>query len=218
MTLVTLPYRPSNLDPEDISQIVADFDSVLNVLNGDIREDNLAVAKIVSPQTHLKQDSASNRQALLWDGVTDNRWEPKTIGDLLKAIHYAPADSNYSTTGTSFADVDATNLAVTFRVPASGMVMVVLSATSGGASSPQIFWNLRDSGGDITNSARWIHQAGGAAVFMAMPIFMSGLSAGTEVTWKWGWKVSTGTGYLYKGVGTTAYYNPPTMQVFGVAA
>lgn len=48
MTQVILPYRPVAGDPEDISQVMADFDAMLNVLNGDIKNDNLAaVAAIV---------------------------------------------------------------------------------------------------------------------------------------------------------------------------
>lgn len=44
MTLVTLPYRPQDGDPEDVSQIIADFDAILAVLNGDVRDDNISPA------------------------------------------------------------------------------------------------------------------------------------------------------------------------------
>jgi len=42
MTLVTLPYRPQPGELEDISQLMADFDAILSVVNGGITNDNLA--------------------------------------------------------------------------------------------------------------------------------------------------------------------------------
>ena len=42
MTQIVLPYRPVAGDPEDISQVIADFDSILTVVNGDLRDDNIS--------------------------------------------------------------------------------------------------------------------------------------------------------------------------------
>jgi microcystin-dependent protein len=49
MTLVTLPYRPQPGQTEDISQIMADFDAILSVLNGGITNDNIAPNANISP-------------------------------------------------------------------------------------------------------------------------------------------------------------------------
>lgn len=62
MTLVTLPYRTQLAagQPEDISMVLADFDAILAVLNGDIRNDNIAsaaaiaVSKISNPASIAK--------------------------------------------------------------------------------------------------------------------------------------------------------------------
>jgi microcystin-dependent protein len=42
MTLVTLPFRPKPGDPEDVTQIMADFDAILAVLNGGLGGDNIS--------------------------------------------------------------------------------------------------------------------------------------------------------------------------------
>lgn len=48
MTLITLPFRPVSGDPEDISQVMADFDAILNVVNGDIRNDNISPSAAIA--------------------------------------------------------------------------------------------------------------------------------------------------------------------------
>jgi len=48
MTQVALPFRPIAGDPEDISQVMADFDAILTVLNGDIRNDNIATLAAIA--------------------------------------------------------------------------------------------------------------------------------------------------------------------------
>lgn len=103
MTLVALPYNPQPGDPEDITQITADFAAILAVLNGDIRSDNIsplaaipysklalgssivnadvaaaaaiAASKIASGYTlaKLAQSAASAHQIAHWDGAA---WSP----------------------------------------------------------------------------------------------------------------------------------------------
>jgi len=48
MTQVVLPYRPVAGDPEDVSQIMADFDAILTVLNGDVRNDNISALAAIA--------------------------------------------------------------------------------------------------------------------------------------------------------------------------
>src|SRR4030095_5932609 len=42
MTQVVLPHRPVAGDSEDVSQIMANFDAVTNVVNGGLKDDNVA--------------------------------------------------------------------------------------------------------------------------------------------------------------------------------
>jgi hypothetical protein len=42
MTLITLPYSPVDGDPEDISEIMANFNAILAVVNGGLQNDNVA--------------------------------------------------------------------------------------------------------------------------------------------------------------------------------
>ena len=48
MTLVTLPYNPVEDDAEDVSELMANFTAILAVLNGDIRNDNIASAAAIA--------------------------------------------------------------------------------------------------------------------------------------------------------------------------
>lgn len=50
MTLVTLPYRTQLApgQPEDITLVLADMDAILAVLNGDLRNDNIASAAAIA--------------------------------------------------------------------------------------------------------------------------------------------------------------------------
>lgn len=48
MTQVVLPYRPVAGDPEDVAQVMADFDSILNVVNGDLRDDNISPSAAIA--------------------------------------------------------------------------------------------------------------------------------------------------------------------------
>jgi microcystin-dependent protein len=61
MTQVVLPYRPVAGDPEDISQILADFDAILNVLNGQLKDDNFAADMRLAVN---KMAAGANRQVL----------------------------------------------------------------------------------------------------------------------------------------------------------
>lgn len=78
MTLITLPYRPTAGSAEDISQIIADFDAVLAVVNGGLKDDNVHAAAAVA-LSKLSAVGAADGQPIVYDGVTDNRWEPGKV-------------------------------------------------------------------------------------------------------------------------------------------
>lgn len=110
---------------------------------------------------------------------------------------YNPASiGSTSSSSATFADVDATNMKVTFTAPPSGRVMVVLSAlTLVQTSTEYMDWNLRDAGGDVAGTTkRALGGLGGAQLAVAACIDKSGLTPGTSYTWKWGLARSAGTG------------------------
>lgn len=48
MAQITLPYRPVNGNPEDISQIIADLDAILAQINGNLDNSNVAAAAAIA--------------------------------------------------------------------------------------------------------------------------------------------------------------------------
>lgn len=77
MTLVTLPYRTQLAagQPEDISMVLADMDAILAVVNGDLRNDNIASAAAIVA-TKLNHP-ANIKQVLRGDGTWGYR---KAVG------------------------------------------------------------------------------------------------------------------------------------------
>lgn len=101
------------------------------------------------------------------------------------ALHiYAPSvQTIYSATSTTHVDVDATNLAITFTTPASGNVLVTLSAYADMGITDSFQWSLREGSSDIANSNVVVLRANGIAYVVAR-FYLSGLSAGNH-TLKW---------------------------------
>lgn len=135
---------------------------------------------------------------------------------LLAATIYNPGSKQaLTTTSTSFVDIDATNLAVTFVAPASGVVFVRLEAESRNATSCQnVYWNLRDSGGDVSGTSAQITTSASFVASTRM-LYVSGLTPGNSYTWKWGWRVSGGTGSHVSG---GADDGPSSMLVYDAGA
>lgn len=111
--------------------------------------------------------------------------------------------SDYTTSGTSFADVDATNLALTITTN-GGDVLVhfhgLVSNTVG-----RVFLDVYESDGAarIAGDDGMIRSGlNGEAETLTFTRLITGLSAG-EHTFKLQWKVNTGTGTLYAGAGST---------------
>lgn len=124
---------------------------------------------------------------------------------LLVAKSYSAADK--STTSFSLVDVDAVNLAVTFTAPASGRVIVRLSAVSQGPSSGGL-WGVRNGTTDVI----WGMASAGAVVSPISRMFLiSGLTAGNSYTYKWGFAAAE-TGTL--GLLCTGSKGPAVMEVW----
>jgi hypothetical protein len=127
---------------------------------------------------------------------------------ILARLVYSASDKN-DVTGT-FADFDATNLAITFTAPPSGAVIVHLTSGSGSTASSSI-WGLRESTTQRGN-LQYIH---GAVIQRGHArIYVSGLTPGNSYTYKWAGKNSgAGTSSLYTG-GNGGIDGDSIMEVF----
>lgn len=85
MTLVTLPYRTelAGGQPEDIGMVLADFDALLAVINGDIRSDNIAAAAAI-PTSKLNISGSRDGTKFLRD---DDSWQPAPSGVVTLIAH-----------------------------------------------------------------------------------------------------------------------------------
>lgn len=116
----------------------------------------------------------------------------------------------------TFADLDATNLAVTFVAPPSGKVMVRLSASAfTDIGGNEHLWNLRDAVGDVAGTTVGCTSNSSNFNGVTRVIQKTGLTPGTTYTWKWGWAVGT-----VGGVGSRIQYGGNTgaavMEVWAV--
>ncbi len=135
---------------------------------------------------------------------------PQAVGALLAQTVFAfGADNNHNTTSsTTFVDVDATNLTVTFVAPPSGQVLVKLSAlcnfnNTGTAGTG--YWGLRSGGSDVANSTIYMADSttGDTARRCNGEVGIGGLTPGTTYTWKWACRKAAGTA-------TIKVYSGPT--------
>ena len=115
-------------------------------------------------------------------------------GGLIGCTQYGPsARTGKTTTSTSLAAIDTTNMTVSFTAPASGQVLVRLTAfvvTAAGVSS---FWALFTHGTttQVGNSMQYASGAGNVTVTTAC--LVTGLTPGTTYQWDWAWGVQSGT-------------------------
>lgn len=111
--------------------------------------------------------------------------------------------SDYTTTSTTFVDVDATNLSATLTTN-GGDVFVFFAPLVALGSSQVIFFDL-DVDGTRLGGDDGIVATVPAGIGIAIPIIamVKGLAAGSH-TIKLQWKVTSGTGKLYAGAGTAS--------------
>ncbi len=136
---------------------------------------------------------------------------------LLATKVYNPAVAAYvSTASATPADLDATNLAVSFTAPPSGRVLVRMTTRVSVAANTDLLWNLREGSSDVAGTSAIIHyianQYGGERISHVCEI--SGLTPGTTKTYKWGHARGSG-GACETGMGGTA--GPAVMEVWDAA-
>lgn len=129
---------------------------------------------------------------------------------LLAVTSYRPSAGQVTTTSTSFVDVDATNLVITFTAPASGAVLVTLNALGRGTGGDDLYWNLRDGSGDISGTDM-LAITGSTRMRFSGLCRVTGLTPGNSYTWKWGFCTNNAasTAYFFRG----GVYGPATMTV-----
>lgn len=119
--------------------------------------------------------------------------------------------SDYSTTSTSFVDIDATNLALTITTN-GGNVLVIFNCNPDPTAFIQ--FNVAVDGVDYfaDDGGAFIHVTGTYGV-LATPVWLiEGLSAGSH-TFKMRFKVNSGTGIVYAGAGVANLNVHPQMIV-----
>lgn len=109
----------------------------------------------------------------------------------------------YSTSTATVADVDATNLAVTFTAPPSGKVLVRLSALAdlSSATSSALYWGLREGSTTLAGLAQAINSRAGLQ-YSNVVVVVTGLTPGSSHTYKWAFATNGNpgpVGHIYSG-------------------
>lgn len=138
------------------------------------------------------------------------------LGGMLAETIYAPASlATYDSASTSFADVDATNLTLTFT-PTGSQALIHLEAVVFSTSSTEINWNLRDAGGDIAGTGRRM----GLTIAQSRVgtwIRLTGLTPGAAKTVKWGFARKSGSATCRMWAGDEATnMGPAIMRAWNV--
>lgn len=141
-------------------------------------------------------------------------------GALLAETIYSPASNSTlaSRSNTALADADATNLAVSFTAPVSGLVDVALEALCSNSIANQAgYWGLREATTNVTL------RAGGTMHYVTSSntgfrctsvLSVSGLTGGNSYTYKWAIASDTGSGNVFSMFGGDANWGPAIMRVF----
>ncbi|MEO1643547.1 MAG: hypothetical protein AAFR67_00055 [Chloroflexota bacterium] len=139
----------------------------------------------------------SNEPLVASDLNTHLRDNMEALKEPPSANYELDETSDYTTTSTTFVDVDSTNLSLTLDTN-GGDVMVHFHATVG-MSSYVLFDVLVD--GVRTGGDDGIVAQGANDTTITFTRLITGLPAGSH-TFTLQWKVHTGTGTLYAGAGT----------------
>jgi hypothetical protein len=121
--------------------------------------------------------------------------------------------SDYTTTSTTFVDVDATNLTLTIT-PTGQEVMVhchgnVISSDSWG----RVFFDVAVDGSRIGGDDGIVQIQGNITPAFSFTRLITGLTAGQAHTFKLQWKVGSYTGTLFAGAGTSGKDTHPQFWV-----
>lgn len=139
-------------------------------------------------------------------------WQSPTTAALLGLTVYAPAATANiaSISGGNCAAIDAANLSVTFTAPASGHVMVELTALVN-ASGANFAWGLLDHAtGNLApgDGLVLVSRAGPTGAVLTAKINVTGLAPGQVYTYDWAHLASANVaGYMFIHAGSGAVKN-----------
>lgn len=118
---------------------------------------------------------------------------PAGTAGLLGRTQYNPGTkANYNTTSSTPADLDATNLAVTFT-PTGTSVVVCLNAWAVAGNTSTYVWCLRDGSSTVTGSSAAVAYNTGQ-FRLTTRVLITGLTPGVALTWKWAHFMGFGSG------------------------
>lgn len=132
-------------------------------------------------------------------------------GALLGVTSYGGSASNYTTTSSSLADVDATNAKVTFVAPASGNVLVKMTAVCSNSTAVGAFFGIRESTSDV--AGKTFAKNGTPAASVMVPFLITGLTPGSSHTYKAAFCTSGGTFTIFQE-GNAAGNGQVTLEVW----
>jgi len=158
----------------------------------------------------------------------DGNWgtpATSTAGAVLGTCQYAPATlAHFQTSSVTIAPMDTAHLTVSFTAPASGNIMVILSACAAAPSTAvEVVWALTDhTSGAIYGNQQSVCQTT-APNHYTVQVMVSGLTPGTVYQMDWAQGSSTAssqvTTYAMGVSSLTASpsnHSPATMTVFSL--
>lgn len=176
---------------------------------------------VINKGTHVDRPAAGSAGILYFETDTNqllrdsgSAWESYGASGLLAVHAYtAGTDGRINSTTTSFADVDATNHAITFTAPASGNILVRISGIFSAQNfSNNVFFNLREGSSDITGTSR-LHcvPVTVADANLTLAFYVTGISAGSH-TYKLGWRTDNAATWV--GILSGPTYGPTVYEVW----
>jgi hypothetical protein len=147
---------------------------------------------------------------------TGLQWATPSSGSTsLLGVGYRGANgSNYTTTSSTLGDVDGTNATVVFTAPASGNVLVVMSAPIGINAVANAHFGIREGGTDV-GAKRLAAQGTIGALNVTVRWYITGVSAGSH-TYKAAFAVNGGNTLTIFQEGAGAGNGGIVLEVYGV--
>lgn len=165
------------------TKTIAGLDAVV-----DANLDDTALLEVEDSASQSKKATIAQLRAALKGGL------------LADPVSYAAgSDSSYTTSGTSFGDVDATNVKITFTPLLGAALLEVNLNVQPSATGVTVTFNLRDASGDVAGTAQVGAANGAQVVRVTLRWYLTGLTPLTPVTYKLGWKVNSGNGAIAHG-------------------